>query len=211
VCRQQNSVFTDLSKVLLSAALTLRPRRPNFRTLPARLAQLSVSPETGVREVARFPILRWRFGSLGEILLPTPNAGGAEKPSCSELKGVQVLVVEDNWHVANSLKLFLETNGMEVSGPAATTTDARRLAAAQNPDLAVVDLNLKGEMAYALIDQLHDQGVPIVVISGYAVLRSLTDKVVVVLQKPFNPTELLAAIHRALAHDLESRADRTLC
>ena len=93
--------------------------------------------------------------------------------SCTELKGVRVLVVEDNWHVANSLKLFLETEGMEVSGPAATTTDARRLAAAQKPDLAVVDLNLKGEMAYALIDQLHDQGVPIVVVSGYAVLRSL--------------------------------------
>ena len=87
---------------------------------------------------------------------------------------------------------------MEVSGPAATTTDARRLAAAQKPDLAVVDINLKGEMAYALIDHLHDQGVPIVVVSGYAVLPSVTDKVVAVMQKPFNAQELLAALRRAL-------------
>ena len=125
-----------------------------------------------------------------------PRSAG-EAPR-SNLKGVRVLVVEDQWHVANALKLFLETEGMKVSGPAATTTDARRLAAAQKPDLAVVDINLKGEMAYALIDHLHDQGVPIVVVSGYAVLPSVTDKVVAVMQKPFNAQELLAAFRRAL-------------
>ena len=132
--------------------------------------------------------------------MPT-SAGEADKPPRSGLKGVRVLVVEDHWHVANALKLFLETEGMEVSGPAARTTDARRLAAAQKPDLAVVDINLKGEMAYVLIDQLHDQGVPIVVVSGYTVLPGLTDKVVAVLQKPFNAPELLALFRRALSPD----------
>src|SRR5262245_16984441 len=98
---------------------------------------------------------------------------------------------------------------MAGSGPAATTADARRLAAAQKPDVAVVDINLKGEMAYALIDQLHDQGVPIVVVSGYAVLPGLTDKVVAVVQKPLNAPELLAVVHRALSPDPEGRTGRT--
>jgi DNA-binding response OmpR family regulator len=110
---------------------------------------------------------------------------------------VRVLVVEDQWYVANALKLLLEAEGMEVSGPAATTADALRLAIEKGPDLAVVDVNLKGDMAYGLIDQLREQGVRIVVASGYAVLPRLTEKVAAVLQKPFNGPELLAALRRA--------------
>jgi len=128
-----------------------------------------------------------------------PSAGEYTKVPCSSLKGVRVLVVEDHWHVANALKLCLETEGMTVSGPAATTADAQRLATEQKPNLAVVDINLKGETAYVLIDHLIDRGVPVVVVTGYAVLPELTEKVVAVLQKPFNGPELLAALHRALS------------
>ena len=120
-------------------------------------------------------------------------------PSRADLRGVRVLVVEDHWHVANALRSLLETEGMEVSGPAATTVDALRVATEQKPNLAIVDINLRGEMAYGLIDQLHDQGVRLVVVSGYAVLPLLKDKVAAVLQKPFNGPELLAALRRALS------------
>jgi DNA-binding response OmpR family regulator len=126
------------------------------------------------------------------------KALGADKLPCSDLRGVRVLVVEDQWHVANALKLLFEAEGMVVSGPVATTTAARRLAA-EKPDLAVVDINLSGEMAYDLIDQLHGQGVRIIVVSGYSVLPRLTEKVVGVLQKPFNGPELLAALRSALS------------
>jgi DNA-binding response OmpR family regulator len=106
--------------------------------------------------------------------------------------------VEDQWHVANALKLALEAEGMVVIGPAATTAAAQRLATEQKPNLAVVDINLKGEMAYVLIDHLVGQGVPVVVATGYAVVPELTKKVTAVLQKPFNGPELLAALRRAL-------------
>jgi DNA-binding response OmpR family regulator len=121
------------------------------------------------------------------------------KVPCSDLEGVRVLVVEDHWHVANALKVLLEAEGAEVSGPASTTADAHRLATEQEPDLAVVDINLKGEMAYGLIGQLHDLSVRVVVVTGYAVLPGLTDKVAAVLQKPFNGPELLAALRGALS------------
>jgi CheY-like chemotaxis protein len=114
-----------------------------------------------------------------------------------DLRASRVLIVEDEWHVASALKSLLETQGMQVTGPAATTADALRLATEQKPDLAVVDINLKGEMAYGLIDQLCDQGVRVVVASGYAVLPDSTKKVVAVLQKPFNGPELLQALRRA--------------
>jgi hypothetical protein len=54
-------------------------------------------------------------------------------------------------------------------------------------------------MAYSLIDDLHDRGVRVVVISGYAVLPRLSAKVAAVLQKPFNGPELLASLRRALS------------
>ena len=112
----------------------------------------------------------------------------------SNLKGVHVLVVEDTWHVAKALKAALEQVGMRVSGPAATTADAKRLVAAQVPAVAVVDVNLKREMACGLIDDLHEQGVRVVVVSGYAVPPVSVDKVAAILQKPFSATELLTAL-----------------
>jgi len=130
--------------------------------------------------------------------LPTSDNGGVAKQSRADLRGVRVLVVEDHWQIANALKLFLEAEGMKVSGPAATPADAQRLAALK-PDLAVVDIHLKLETAYVLIHQLQDQGVRVVVLSGYSVLSEMTKKVVAVLQKPFNGPELLGALHRALS------------
>jgi DNA-binding response OmpR family regulator len=122
---------------------------------------------------------------------------GVEGQPRADLRDLRVLVVEDRWHVAKALKSLLEAEGMQVKGPAATTADALRLATEQKPGVAVVDINLKGEMAYDLIDQLRDQGVYIVVASGYAILPQLTGKVAAVLQKPFNAPELLAALRRA--------------
>jgi DNA-binding response OmpR family regulator len=129
--------------------------------------------------------------------LPTSSFGGAGKPPRVELRGARVLVVEDHWHVAQALKGLLEAQGLRVSGPAPTTADARRLATEQKPDLAVVDIHLKLETTYSLIHQLDDQGVRVVVLSGYSVLAHLRQKVVAVLQKPFNGPELLAALRRA--------------
>jgi DNA-binding response OmpR family regulator len=117
----------------------------------------------------------------------------------STLKGVRVLVVEDTWQVAKALETALEHLGMRVSGPAATIADARKLVAAQKPTIAVVDMNLKREMAGSLIDELHEQGVPVLVVSGYAVPPAPAAKVAAILQKPFSETELLTALQAAVA------------
>ena len=117
----------------------------------------------------------------------------------SSLEGVRVLVVEDTWHVAKALKSALEQFGMNVSGPAATTAEARRLIAEHMPRVAVVDVNLKREMASGLIEELHDQGVAVVVVSGYAVPPISADKAAIILQKPFSGSELLAALRRVVA------------
>jgi DNA-binding response OmpR family regulator len=127
--------------------------------------------------------------------MASSNRQDSPKSDASNLKGVHVLVVEDTWHVAKALKSALEQLGMHVSGPAATTAEAKRLVAAHMPAVAVVDVNLKREMACGLIDDLHGQGVRVVVVSGYAVPTVSADKVAAILQKPFSSTELLTALH----------------
>jgi DNA-binding response OmpR family regulator len=111
------------------------------------------------------------------------------------LKGVSILVVEDVWQVANALKRVLEQLEITVLGPTATAIEARRLVVDQRPLAALVDVNLKGEMAWSLIDELSEQGIRVVVVSGYAHPRASTSRPIAYLQKPFAEAELMAALH----------------
>jgi DNA-binding response OmpR family regulator len=115
------------------------------------------------------------------------------------LKGVRVLIVEDAWPVAKALKSTLEQMGMHVVGPTATTAQARELAAAQRPELALVDINLKQETSGGLIEELHEQGVRVIVISGYAVPAVSMDSIAAILQKPFSGSELITTMNRVVA------------
>lgn len=123
------------------------------------------------------------------------NSTGGER---EDLAGLRVLVVEDAWHVAKALKSALEGFGMIVAGPIARIVDAEQFLIDEMPDLALVDVNLKGEMAYGLIDRLVEKRIPVVVVSGYAVLPRSVDKAAAVLQKPFSGAQLLATLRHAM-------------
>src|SRR5215510_2495216 len=114
----------------------------------------------------------------------------------SGLRGVRVLLVEDSWQVADALSLLLEKTGMIVSGPVSTVKEAQRLVAAHDPTLAIVDVNLKGEMAYGLMDWLNERGIRVLVISGYADLPQSLGQFAVILHKPFTAAALLTTLRR---------------
>jgi two-component system, response regulator PdtaR len=116
----------------------------------------------------------------------------------STLKGVRVLVVEDSWQVASTMKSALEEVGMVVAKPAATLVAAKRLIANHIFDLAVVDINLKGEMSYDLIVRLSDQGVRVVVVSGYVAPEESIASAAAVLQKPLSKVELIATLRQVM-------------
>ena len=110
------------------------------------------------------------FRVAGHPMNPS-NTDGFSAAESVDLGGVRILVVEDSWQLAMALKSLLQACGAEVSGPVATSADALRLAAEQAPDAALVDFNLRGgERADGLIDKLHEQGIHVIVTSGYAVL-----------------------------------------
>jgi CheY-like chemotaxis protein len=112
-----------------------------------------------------------------------------------DLSGLHVLVVEDNWEVGMAMRRLLGVWNAEVAGPAATIADAQRLMAEQRPDVAVVDIHLRGgEMAYSLIDQLRELDIRIVVTSGYHDLPLVEGKVAAILHKPVDEAQLIGSL-----------------
>jgi DNA-binding NtrC family response regulator len=112
-----------------------------------------------------------------------------------DLQGLSILVVEDSWLIGKAMGDLLQMKGAEVAGPAATTAEAERLLSEHTPDVAIVDFNLReGERASGLIDRLNDQGVRVIVISGYSALPIPPGKVVATLQKPVSDAHLLASL-----------------
>ena len=114
------------------------------------------------------------------------------------MKGVRVLVVEDSWQVASTMKSALEQAGMVVAKPAATLAAAKRLIANHTFDLAVVDINLKGEMSYDLIVRLRDRGVRVVVVSGYVTPEESIPSAAAVLQKPLSTVDLITTLRQVM-------------
>lgn len=128
--------------------------------------------------------------------------GKGVRSSLSNLQGLRALVVEDGWQVADALKISLERMGMVVAGPVATAREAQCLATECPPDLAVVDVNLKGEMAYELMDWLHDRSIRVVVTTGYEDLPKSLGEFAAILHKPFTVTTLLTTLQRVMGRSL---------
>ena len=91
---------------------------------------------------------------------PTP---GSPPPSSGRL----VLVVEDEFLIALDLEQLLRRHGWRVLGPAATVAAALRLLAGETPDVALLDVNLGGELVTPVAAELRARGVPFVLASAY--------------------------------------------
>ena len=100
-------------------------------------------------------------------------------------------MVEDEMIVAWLLEDMLADLGCAVVGPAANVNQALAMIDAEAIDLAVLDVNLNGQMSYPIADALAARGVPFVFSTGYD-KDSLLDgyRTFPVLQKPFHQSEL---------------------
>ncbi|EZP53525.1 response regulator [Sphingomonas sp. RIT328] len=85
----------------------------------------------------------------------------------SPLAGKAVLVVEDEYMIADDLARELRGAGAHVVGPAASLPQAMRLSDAGALDLAILDINLREMLVYPLIDALLAAGVKVLLTSGY--------------------------------------------
>ena len=108
----------------------------------------------------------------------------------------RVLVVEDEYYLADDMAQALARLGAEVVGPVPTRDKALALlASGEKIDAAVLDINLKGETVFPVADALAARGVSFVFATGYdesAVPPAYRD--VPRWEKPFNPQALAKAL-----------------
>jgi hypothetical protein len=63
------------------------------------------------------------------------NRDSAGTGSSDDLRGLEILLVEDSWSVGEAMKDMLELLGADVIGPAATTAEAERLLLSEHAPL----------------------------------------------------------------------------
>lgn len=91
-----------------------------------------------------------------------------EQVPLPELRGRRILVVEDEYVLAEHLRRELVRHGVEVVGPAASVADALELIQAGGSlDGAILDVRLDGKLVYPVADVLRKLGVPMVFTTGY--------------------------------------------
>ena len=83
------------------------------------------------------------------------------------LAGRSVLVVEDQYLIADEMRTMVERLGGRVVGPVSRVRAAIDALAAEKPHLALLDVNLDGEEVYAVAEALREAGVPFVFTTGY--------------------------------------------
>jgi DNA-binding response OmpR family regulator len=117
------------------------------------------------------------------------------------LAGLRVLVVEDEFLVALSLEEDLREAGCEIIGPIGDLAAATDAARAEKFDIALLDVNLKGEKIFAVADDLKARGVAFVLLSGYGKM-DLPPRFhdAPRLAKPYDPQHLLREIERLVGN-----------
>jgi CheY-like chemotaxis protein len=116
-----------------------------------------------------------------------------------ELTGRRVLVIEDEALVSMLLEEALSELGCEVVGFASRYPDALAKATSLSYDVAIVDLNLNGQMTVGIAEAMRERRVPFVLATGYgeAGLPASIQGAPMVA-KPFLQRELAQALLTAL-------------
>ncbi len=116
------------------------------------------------------------------------------------LSGRRILVVEDEFFVADDLVQAITQLGAEVLGPVPTRDEALDLLATDGQiDLAVLDINLEDEAVYPVADLLLARGVPFLFATGYSQALVPTQyQHVPRWEKPFSPQTLAQALPKLL-------------
>jgi DNA-binding response OmpR family regulator len=112
-----------------------------------------------------------------------------------KLKGLSILVVEDDYYLADDAALALARAGAKVMGPCAGVEEAMALVDHERPDCVLLDVNLGRGLDFAPARALAAHGVPIVFITGYdpaVIPHDLAEAPC--LEKPTDPRRIVAAV-----------------
>ncbi len=128
----------------------------------------------------------------------------------------KILIVEDEFIVANNLQMILEEAGYTIIGVAASAREAQEYTEQYKPDLVLLDIRLKGKLSgIDIARKLRAGHIPFIYLSAYANQTILEEAKATepygFLVKPVREKDLLVALEIAWylhQHSLESKLRR---
>lgn len=108
---------------------------------------------------------------------------------------LRILIVEDEWLIAEDHAERLKEAGCRIVGPAPSVKAALEFVAREKVDCALLDVQLKGETSHAVADALRERAIPFAFVTGFG-----GDEIpsrfagVEVLQKPASTWELTGIV-----------------
>ena len=124
------------------------------------------------------------------------NVSTRDEAKGADLSGCRILVVEDEYFLADDMVRVLNASGAEVVGPIGDAQEALVALDGQTRfDCAILDINLRGELVYPFASALRSRNIPFVFATGYdqaAIPAGFED--VPRWEKPFDPVALAGAL-----------------
>jgi CheY-like chemotaxis protein len=117
-------------------------------------------------------------------------------------RGLRLLIVEDEYFLAQDLADQFQNLEVEVVGPAGTVAEALRVLASSEVQGAILDVNLRGERVYPVADMLRQRNVPFIFASGYGSELEPTEYANV--PRCIKPVDF-AILARALADEIDAK------
>lgn len=118
---------------------------------------------------------------------------------------MKILIADDHRLVIEAVKSKLSELQNDIEFVLAMSVDELFASAADDIDLALIDLNIPGANGHAHIDELRRRhpAVPVIVLSGYedpAIMRAVLDRGVLgFIPKAYSPEVMLSAVRLVLA------------
>ena len=121
------------------------------------------------------------------------------------LSGHRILVVEDEYFLAEELATALRGAGASVVGPVASVAAAQTLLETGPVDAAALDVNLGGDEVYPLADALATRGIPFLFTSGFdSTLLLKRFRSHLCFEKPVDIGQVLAALAKLVSESIHS-------
>src|SRR6187551_2720261 len=130
----------------------------------------------------------------------------------SMIIGRQILIVEDEFVVANTLRLLLEKAGYTIMGVAMSGSEAVEHLNKQKPDMVLLDIFLQGDQTgIEFSDRLTEANIPFIYISANSNQQVIEEAKATrpygFIVKPFREKDVLVTLEMALhrhAHSVEA-------
>jgi CheY-like chemotaxis protein len=111
------------------------------------------------------------------------------------LTGRRILVVEDEYFLAEDVAFALRRLGAEVVGPVGNLGEAEEAVATNAIDGAALDVNIGGRTIYPLVKELQSRDVPFIFMTGYDVSAIPPEyQYAPRCEKPLDPEELASGL-----------------